>query len=172
MIFAAGVKGQGNLRSARSSNTKSREIILTDVSVSLPNSQIITETVEFGQEVEIEYVTKGDNNSNSGNENRLEPDQENIEPSGPVRVLNFNDSDEKSSQNSGIHRPKPVLPNGAYKKVKDSVLDGSSKESNGDRKQQKQSAFARVVKDKKQNKEEKALPGEKELGIIQNSSDK
>jgi hypothetical protein len=166
-IVIAGTKGQSVLKPGRPSNARNKEIILTDVSVTLPNTELMAQNVEFGQEVEIQYVSKGDTNNNSAGRNRLEPDQENIEPSGPVRVLNFSENDEKGGQNSGIHRPKPVLPNGAYKKSKDAILEGTSKESSGDGKQQKQSAFARVVKDKKVSRDEKTFPGEKDLGNLE-----
>ena len=69
---------------------KSQDLVLTDVSVTFPsNNQITGQNIEFGQEVEIHYVTKGDNNRNNqeGGQADVNIDQENIEPSGPVRVL-------------------------------------------------------------------------------------
>lgn len=146
--------------SPQKNGAKTREIILTDVSVSLPNNQVLRQSVEFGDEVEVHFTTE---NNNNDNRRKNSADQENIEPSGPVRVLNFSENEHKT----GLHRPKPVLPNS--KKPKDNAVSSSrsSRESSGDERQGKQSAFARVVKEKKQgSKDEQTLPGEKELEPI------
>ena len=145
------------------------EVVLSDVSVKVPNSQCPIENIEFGQEVEIHFLPKGNNNNHTKlgpKKDKSTKDQENIEPSGPVRALNFTDCDDKNSCNSLIHRPKPVLPSNAYNRSRDSAVSGSSKESTTDTKQhsQTQSAFSRISKEKKTPKCEKDLPGEKELG--------
>ena len=163
-------KGQGdNLHKAKGQNhdrSKSgqgqKEIVLSDLSVTFPN-QMTSEKVEVGQQFEIKYI-KGDTAKT------MSENQENIEPSGPVRVLNFSECDERNmNTNSGIHRPKPVLPTGTEKSRKDlktSPRNESGKETviQTSKTSENQSAFSRIAKDKKNSKEEKSLPGESEMG--------
>lgn len=150
--------GKGHSRqSLPAEEGQEREIILTDVSLSGNNSQRITQSVEFDQEVEIRYLPKPGNSNNSRTSKSADPGQENIEPQGPVRVLSFTDCEEKPSHNTALHRPKPVLPQTGSKKNKDK---NSSENSTAE----KQSAFSRVVKNTKTTPEEKLLPGELELG--------
>ncbi|XP_052220166.1 coiled-coil domain-containing protein 18-like isoform X2 [Dreissena polymorpha] len=141
----------GMSRSHRQSDGQGREIILTDVTVSAPTQQYGTQAFEVEQEVEIRYIPRGRNN------NSEKTDQENIEPTGPVRVLNFAEDDQ--SKTSGLHRPKPVLPKGVTSK-KDRPVYGNSKESAGNKKEQKTSAFSRVIAEKPKPKEEPVFPGE------------
>ena len=167
--------------------SRGRDVVLTDVTVTRPNGNV-TETLELGQEVEIRYIPRSQNNSNNNNnansnesENVLgittskksHGDQENIEPSGPVRVLNFGGSDDSitKTKSSGIHRPKPVLPSNVSKRKEKEKASGdgskeSSKGSSESGRQQKQSAFSRVVKEKQGMDLEKTFPGEKEMGNL------
>ena len=156
-------RGTGQGQNHERSKSGQKETVLSDLSVTFPN-QMISRDVEIGQQIEIQYI-KGSKSKT------VSDDQENIEPSGPVRVLNFTDCDERANYNSnpGIHRPKPVLPSNVDKSqkelktalqndsVKDSVIQSSKTCEN-------QSAFSRISKEKKSSREEKTLPGEKELG--------
>ena len=154
-------KGQGQNHDRSKSGQK--EIILSDLSVTFPN-QMTSEKVEVGQQFEIKYI-KGDTSKT------MSENQENIEPSGPVRVLNFSECDERNmNTNSGIHRPKAVLPTGtdkSHKELKTSPRNKSGKETviQTSKTSENQSAFSRISKDKKNGKEEKSLPGENEMGM-------
>ena len=155
-------KGQGQNHDRSKSGQGQKEIVLSDLSVTFPN-QMTSEKVEVGQQFEIKYI-KGDTAK------AMSENQENIEPSGPVRVLNFSECDERNmNTNSGIHRPKPVLPTGTDKSRKDlktSPRNESGKETviQTSKTNENQSAFSRIAKDKKTGKEEKSLPGESEMG--------
>lgn len=153
-------KGQGQNHDRLKANQK--EVVLSDLAVTFPN-QMTSQNIEIGQQVEIQYV-KGNNSKT------VLDDQENIEPSGPVRVLNFYDSDERNNSNSGIHRPKPVLPSKvekSHKDLKTSPQNDGGKDSviQSSKTSDNQSAFSRISKDKRSSREEKTLPGEKELGM-------
>lgn len=152
-------KSQGQNHDRSKSGQK--EIILSDLAVTFPK-QMTSEKLEIGQQFEIKYV-KGDNSK------AVSDNQENIEPSGPVRVLNFSDCDERNvNTNSGIHRPKPVLPTGvdkSHKELKTSLQKEGSKDTviQSSKSSENQSAFSRISK--RNSKEEKTFPGEKELGM-------
>ena len=140
-----------------------KDIVLSDLAVTFPN-QLASQDVEFLQQTEIQYK--------KGSQSKvLADDQENIEPSGPVRVLNFTDCDERThyNTNSGIHRPKPVLPSNVdkpQKELKSALQSDNAKDPRiqNAKTSDNQSAFSRISKEGS-SREDKTFPGEKELGM-------